>query len=177
VGLLGLAIGGVLGDRLRERGPNGRLLLAAFAFLAAAPCVFLALEQPKGHFLAFASFMAAMTVLTFVYYSTVYSAIQDVVEPRLRGAAVALYFFAMYVLGASFGPVIVGALSDRMALKAMEAAGAAAMTESFRATGLHSAMYVIPVVLLATSLVLFAAARTVGADMERMQERLRTSFL
>ena len=176
VGLLGLLIGGVLGDRLRARRPNGRLLLAAFAFLLAAPCVFFALEQPQGHFLVFACFMAAMTTLTFVYYATVYSAIQDVVEPRLRGAAVALYFFAMYVLGASFGPVIVGALSDRVALKAMQAAGAAAMTESFRATGLHAAMYVIPVVLLVTSLVLFAAARTVGGDMERMQERLRASF-
>lgn len=175
VGLLGLLVGGILGDRLRARRPNGRLLLAAGAFLVAAPCVYFALEQPQGHVVMYALLMAVMTIMTFVYYATVYSAIQDVVEPRLRGAAVALYFFSMYVLGASFGPVIVGALSDRMAREAMQAAGAVAMTESFRATGLHSAMYVIPVVLLATALALLAAARTVGRDMERMQERLRTS--
>ena len=40
----------------------------------------------------------------FAYYSTVYSTIHDVVEPSLRGTAMALYFFAMYVLGASLGP-------------------------------------------------------------------------
>ena len=82
----------------------------------------------------------------------------------------------MYVLGASFGPVVVGTLSDRMAKAAMHAAGASSMTESFRASGLHSAMYAIPIVLLITSGVLFVAARTVGADMERMQERVRASF-
>ena len=176
VGLLGLIIGGALGDRLRKRRPNGRLLLAAVAFLLAAPCVFLALEQPRGHVAMFAALMGTMTVLTMMYYATVYSAIQDIVEPRLRGAAVALYFFAMYVFGASFGPVIVGGLSDRMAKLAMHAANATVMTEPFKASGLHSAMYAIPVALLFTSVVLFFAARTVGADMERMQERLRASF-
>ncbi len=176
VGLFGLTIGGILGDRLRTWRPNGRLLLTAVGCLAAAPCVYLALDQPKGNVAMYAVLMSAMTVLTFIYYATVYSAIQDVVEPRLRGSAVALYFFAMYVLGASFGPVVVGTLSDRMAKAAMHAAGATSMTESFRASGLHSAMYAIPIVLLITSMVLFAAARTVGADMERMQERARASF-
>ena len=176
VGLFGLMIGGILGDRLRARRPNGRLLLTAVGCLAAAPCVYLALDQPKGNVAMYAILMGAMTVLTFIYYASVYSAIQDVVEPRLRGAAVALYFFAMYVLGASFGPVVVGTLSDRMAKAAMHAAGASSMTESFRASGLHSAMYAIPIVLLITSGVLFVAARTVGADMERMQERVRASF-
>ena len=176
VGLLGLVIGGELGDRCRTWRPNGRLLLAAVGFLCAAPCAWLALEQAKGHVTMYALLIGAMTVLTAIYFATVYSAIQDVVEPRLRGAAVSLYFFAMYVLGASFGPVIVGSLSDRMARQAMHAAGASAMTEPFKASGLHSAMYAIPVVLLLTAVVLFAAARTVGADMERMQERLRASF-
>ena len=176
VGLVGLTIGGVLGDRLRTWRPNGRLLLTAVGCLGAAPCVYLALEQPKGNVAMYAILMGGMTIMTFIYYATVYSAIQDIVEPRLRGAAVALYFFAMYVLGASFGPVVVGTLSDRLATVAMHAAGATVMGESFRAEGLHSAMYVIPIVLLITSVVLFAAARTVSADMERMQERLRASF-
>ena len=50
----------------------------------------------------------------FVYYSTVYSTIQDVIEPSLRGTAMALYFFAMYVFGASFGPVLTGFLSETL---------------------------------------------------------------
>ena len=48
----------------------------------------------------------------YVYYSTVYSTIQDVVEPSLRGTAMALYFCAMYLLGASLGPVGTGLVSD-----------------------------------------------------------------
>ncbi len=173
VGLVGLLIGGVLGDRMREWRPNGRLLLAAGGFLIAAPCAYLALEQPKGGVALYAVLISVMTVTTYIYYASVYSAIQDVVEPRLRGAAVALYFFAMYVLGASFGPVVVGWLSDRMAQTAMHAAGATTLSEPFRAAGLHAAMYVIPVALLSTAAALFAAARTTGGDMQRMQERLR----
>ena len=63
--------------------------------------------------------MGTSSALCFVYYSTVYSAIQDVVPPNLRGTAVSLYFFAMYVLGASFGSTIMGALSDYFAHQAM----------------------------------------------------------
>jgi MFS family permease len=168
-GVIGLLVGGWLGDRLRVKRPNGRLLLAAIAMLCAAPCVFMALEQPKGGVAVFTVLMGASSVCTFVYYSTVYSAIQDVVPPRLRGTAVSLYFFAMYVLGASFGPTIMGTLSDYFARSAMAAAGASEMTAAFRASGLHSAMYVMPLLMLLCAGSLFGAARTVAGDMQRMR--------
>jgi predicted MFS family arabinose efflux permease len=167
-GAIGLLLGGWLGDRLRVARPNGRVLLAAIALLCAAPCVFLALQQPKGGVLGFAILMGTSSALSFVYYSTVYSAIQDVVPPTLRGTAVSLYFFAMYVLGASFGSTIMGALSDYFAQQAMLAAGAAEMAPAFRSAGLHSAMYVIPALMLLCSGSLFGGARTVAADMRAM---------
>ena len=167
-GAIGLLLGGWLGDRFRISRPNGRVLLAAVAMLCAAPCVFMALQQPKGGVLAFTILMGSSSALTFVYYSTVYSAIQDVVPPKLRGTAVSLYFFAMYVLGASFGSTIMGALSDYFAQQAMLLAGVAEMGPAFRAAGLHSAMYVIPALMLLCSVSLFGAARTVAADMQRM---------
>ncbi|MBL8271505.1 MAG: hypothetical protein JNL55_34205, partial [Steroidobacter sp.] len=117
----------------------------------------------------FAILMGASSALSFAYYSTVYSAIQDVVAPNLRGTAVSLYFFAMYVLGASFGSTIMGALSDHFAHQAMLTAGATEMEASFRAAGLHSAMYVIPALMLLCSGSLFGASRTVTADMKAMQ--------
>jgi MFS family permease len=172
VGLAGLWVGGILGDRLRERRPDGRLLLAAGGFVIAAPCAYLALQQRPGMWMVYAVLTAVMTASTYIYYATVYSSIQDVVEPRLRGASVALYFFAMYLLGAAFGPVIVGSLSDRMATAAMHTAGGTMMTEAFKATGLHTALYVIPVMLTVTALVLFAAARRVADDMDAMQRRV-----
>jgi predicted MFS family arabinose efflux permease len=164
VGVIGLLVGGWASDRLSARRPDGRLLLAAFTMLAAVPCVFVALAQPAGALAAFMLPMGVGIALTFVYYATVYAAIQDVVEPRLRGTAVALYFFAMYVLGASFGPLVTGMLSDTLAQRHMLAAGASAMTETFRASGLHDAMYVIPALALVCAGVLFAAARTTTAD-------------
>ena len=165
VGAIGLLAGGWASDRLSRRRADGRLLLAAGTMMASVPCVFLALSQPSGSIVAFMIPMALGTTLSFVYYATVYAAIQDVVEPRLRGSAVAIYFFAMYVMGASMGTYVTGKLSDLLARRAMAEAGAPAMTEAFRAVGLHDAMYVIPALAFCCALVLFAASRTVGADM------------
>lgn len=166
-GLVGLFLGGWLGDRIHSRLVNGRLLLAATAVGLAAPCVYVALQRPAGSVVAFMLFMSIATALIFVYYSTVYSAIQDVVAPRYRGTAVALYFFAMYVLGASFGSTALGALSDYFAAAAMQAAGAVEMLPQFRASGLHSAMYVIPVFALLCALSLLGASRTIARDIGR----------
>lgn len=171
-GALGLLVGGSLGDRLRVKMPHGRLLLAAIAMLCASPCIYIALEQPKGGVAVFTTLMAASSAFTFVYYATVYSAIQDVVPPQLRGTAVSVYFFAFYVLGASFGPTIMGTLSDRMAESAMLAAGASEMSMAFRASGLHTAMYVMPVLVLLCAGSLFGAASTVAQDMRRREELL-----
>jgi MFS family permease len=140
----------------------------------AAPCIFFALNQPKGSIEAFMLLMMLGTTTMYVYYATVYAAIQDVIEPRLRGTAVAIYFCAMYVLGASLGPLGLGMLSDHFAHRAMRDAGASAMTEPFKAIGLHSAMYAIPVLAVLASLVLFAASRTVENDI-RKQERTHSS--
>ena len=170
-GAIGLLLGGWLGDRLRLKRPNGRLMLAAITMSIAAPCVFFALQQPKGATGMFTLLMGTSSAMTFVYYSTVYSAIQDVVPARLRGTAVSLYFCAMYVLGASFGSTIMGGLSDHFANQAMIAAGATEMAAPFRSQGLHSAMYIIPALMLLCAGSLFGAARTVSGDMRRLQDR------
>jgi MFS family permease len=171
VGVVGLLAGGWAADRLSARRPDGRLLLSAGTMLLAAPCTYLALGQAPGATAPFMVLMGLGATMGFVYYATVYAAIQDVVEPRLRGTAVALYFFAMYVLGASLGPMATGMLSDHFARQAMAQAGAEQMAEGFRAAGLHAAMYVIPAVTVAASAVLFAASRTVAGDMERRRQR------
>ena len=168
VGAIGLLAGGWLSDKIAARRRNGRLLLSACCMALAAPAIFLALHQPKGAIGPFMALMMIGTITLYVYYATVYAAIQDVIAPQLRGTAVAIYFFGMYVLGASFGPVGTGMLSDHFAHQAMVAAGATTLTEAFKATGLHYAMYAIPVLAVLASLVLFAAASTMEKDI-RMQ--------
>ena len=169
VGAIGLLVGGWLADKMSAKRRNGRLVLSSAAMTIAAPCIFLAINQPKGSITAYIIFMSVGTITMFVYYATVYAAIQDVIEPRLRGTAVALYFCFMYILGASMGPYATGRLSDYFAHKAMVDAGASNMTEVFRAVGLHNAMYVIPVLALAAAVVLFAASRTMEKDVRKQE--------
>jgi MFS family permease len=115
--------------------------------------------------------------MMYVYYATVYSTIQDVIEPALRGTAMALYFFAMYVLGASLGPIGMGYLSGHFTLKAAQAAGVTETTfealRPFAPQGLHSALFIIPVLGFLLAVVLFAGSRTVKKDMERLQGWMR----
>jgi MFS family permease len=169
VGAIGLIVGGWLADKISAKRRNGRLIVSAAAMAIAAPCIFLAINQPKGSITAYIVFMALGTITMYVYYATVYTAIQDVIEPRLRGMAVAIYFCFMYILGASMGPVGTGALSDYFARKAMTDAGATAMTEAFKATGLHNAMYAIPILALAAAFVLFMASRTMDKDVRKQE--------
>jgi MFS family permease len=109
----------------------------------------------------------------YAYYATVYSTIQDIVEPALRGTAMALYFGAMYLAGASLGPLGTGMISDYVTTRAATHAGVLEHTvqtlEPFRASGLHSAMYAIPLLAVLLALVLFAASRTVRRDVEALR--------
>jgi hypothetical protein len=59
-------------------------------------------------------------------------------------------------------------LSDRLAARAARAQGAAAVTERFRAEGLHQAMYVVPAVSAVLALVLLAGAAAAVRDRRRL---------
>jgi MFS family permease len=176
-GLPALVLGGILGDRVARARPNGRMLFAAWALLASVPLMYCALSVPRGQGLVFTLLMGLGCAVLYAYYSMVYPAIQDVIEPSLRGTAMAIYFFAMYVLGASLGPVGTGFASDYFTRQAAAAAGVDLLTqqalEPFRAEGLRSAMYLIPVLGSALAIVLFAGAATIARDMERLQTWMR----
>jgi predicted MFS family arabinose efflux permease len=178
-GVPGLIVGGMLGDRMVKLKPNGRLVLATVAIFISAPLMYLGLSRPVGNLTGFILFAGLGMASMYIYYATVYSAIQDVIEPALRGTAMALYFFAMYVLGASLGPVGMGFLSNHFTRQAALNAG---VTETsfqalrpFAAEGLHSALYVVPVFGILLGVVLFAASRTVAKDMEKLQSWMRES--
>ncbi len=163
-GLIGLTLGGSFADRMHRGGGSGRLLFGALMLSLSAICVFAALCFGASALALFIALFSLGWLGYYTYFTSVYPAIQDVVEPRLRATAMALYFAAMYLLGGAMGPVAVGALSDRLALGAMHAAGAPAMTEGFRSVGLYQAMYLVPLMLLLTALFIYLAARCYGKD-------------
>jgi len=169
VGIPGLLLGGWAADRIAAVRSSGRLLLSSASLLLAAAFIYLALNLSQGQLILFGALMGTGCLLCFLYYSCVYATIQDIVPPSLRGTAMALYFFAMYLLGGSFGPVLTGKLSDYFARLAMAEAGASSLNEHFRALGLHRAMYVIPMCTVLLAAVLLASARTVSRDMGELQ--------
>ncbi|HYE49664.1 MAG TPA: MFS transporter [Azospirillaceae bacterium] len=171
-GLVGLTLGGRIADAVHRRGERGRLLFGAACLTAAAPLTFFALEAGAAALTSFVVLFAVGWLFQYAFYTTVYPAIHDVVQPRLRATAMALYFAGVYLLGGAAGLVVVGGLSDHFAERAMQAAGAAAMAEPFRAAGLHGAMYLIPVMMALTGLFIFMASRTFAADAARMRREM-----
>jgi MFS family permease len=172
-GVAGGLLAGRLGDRIIHDRQNGRLLCAAGIAAVGAPVAWLGISA-GGAYVAIALITVAYGTLNS-YYGLVYSAIQDIVAPAMRGTAMAIYFMAMYLCGASFGPLLTGRLSDLMARRAADAAGAVKITEAFKAIGLQQAMLIIPVLSVGLAVVLFCGARTIAADMRRRDALARAT--
>ncbi|MHA6494381.1 spinster family MFS transporter [Pseudomonas borbori] len=168
-GLVGLTLGGWLADKIHQRSETGRLLFAAVSMLIAAAATGYALLAGRVEVAVFVALFSIGWLFAYNFYTCVYTAIQDVIEPRLRATAMALFFAGLYLLGGGLGPLAVGLLSDHFAQAAMLAAGASEMSEAFKAVGLHDAMYLIPVALFLTMLALVQASRCFVKDAARMQ--------
>ncbi|WP_339904300.1 MFS transporter [Pseudomonas guineae] len=168
-GLVGLTLGGWLADKIHQRWQSGRLLFAAVSMLIASVATGYALFAGRVEIAVFVALFSLGWLFAYNFYTCVYTAIQDVIEPRLRATAMALFFAGLYLLGGGLGPVAVGVLSDHYSQAAMLAAGASEMNESFKAVGLHNAMYLIPVALFMTMLALVQASRCFVSDAAQMQ--------
>ena len=168
-GLIGLTLGGWVADKIHQRRANGRLLFGAFSMLIATLGTGLALSAGRVEIGVFVALFGIGWLFAYNFYTCVYTAIQDVVQPRLRATAMALFFAGLYLLGGGLGPVVVGWLSDHYAKVAMAEAGAVEMTEAFKAVGLHDAMGLIPVALLLTLVFLLFAARSFVRDAQKMK--------
>ena len=171
-GALGIYAGGWLGDRAFQRSVSGRMHVAWIGLAAAIPCLLMALAVPAGQLWLCAVWLLPGCMLLYAYYGTVYATIQDIVEPSLRGTAMAIYFCAMYFLGALYGPVATGWISDYSARRTALADDSPTVTELHKAVGLHDAMYLIPILNAALVVVLFAASRTVKDDYLRLRARM-----
>ena len=158
-GIAGALCAGAFGDRVRSR-----LGLCAVMSLVGAVPLFAAFGMAPGS--AAETVVLAMIGygLLQMYYGLIYASIQDLVEPASRATAMAVYLVVTYLGGASWGPMVMGRVSD---LLARRAAGAGTITEAARAAGLHGAMYIIPVTAVAVSVVLWMAARSHIAGEDR----------
>jgi len=170
-GITGSVFSGWLGDRVAVSRGNGRMLWAAGLILIGAPLAYFGVVA--------VGVVTAVVLLAIFYgtlcsyYGLVYSAIQDIIAPSMRGTAMAVYFMAMYLCGASFGPLLTGRLSDMMALRMAKAAGSATVTEAFKAVGLQQAMLILPVMAGLLAGVLYIGSRTIGKDRAKRETAAR----
>ena len=168
-GLLSLSTGGFIADALQKRYTLGRMLFGVVGMFVAGIATMAALGLGASNVLLFTVLFSIGWFMLFNYYTSVYPAIQDLVQPNQRALAMALYFACMYILGGAFGPLLLGGLSDYLANQALLASGQEQMSEAFIAQGLYGAMYIIPVALLITAVCLTVGLRTYKQDRERMK--------
>jgi MFS family permease len=171
-GLIGLTLGAIVADKLHQLNERARLVYGALSMFGAAALTWFALRAGLGEFTGFVALFAFGWLLQYNFFTCAYPAVLDIIEPRLRASAMAIYFAVLYVLGGAGGPLIVGALSDRAAEAAMAAAGVSQMTDQFKALGLHDAMLLIPVTLGIAGVLLVMASRTFTSDAAAMRRSM-----
>ncbi len=160
-GIIGLLLGGRLADRAADRHPSGRLLVAAAGFAGAIPLTLIALLLGSGAAALFIALFAIGWSGTQFLSAVASPAIADVTPPDLRATAIAVYFASFNLIGATIGPILVGALSDALATPVGHL--------DAEAVGLHRALLVIvPIGLAIAVLGSWRASRALPRDRAAM---------
>ena len=107
-GFLGVVIGGFVSDWFKRRNPAGRIIVGSLATLVPAPFIWLMYTtSDMGLFLLYSIPLAFGSMYVGIAAATT----QDLVLPRMRGAATATYFIGTTLLGLGLGPYFTGAVS------------------------------------------------------------------
>ena len=109
-GWIGTSLGGIVGDALKKRTPSGRLYVTLLASLIPVPIAFFAYAtQDLTTF--YICYFVIVLIGTF-WLGGVTATMQDLVLPRMRGSAGAMFFMGTTLIGLGNGPYFVGLISD-----------------------------------------------------------------
>ena len=111
-GFLGVIIGGRMADALRERNPGGRILMIIFGVVAPIIPIWIGYTTDNATLFYVMNFLAGMFGAAALGAAA--ATTQDLVLPRMRGTATAAFFLGTTLVGLSFGPYMVGQISDLM---------------------------------------------------------------
>ena len=111
-GLVGIWVGGWLGDRFGQNQRSQYARIPAIAFLCTVPFYIIAILSPT---LTLAFFVLLVpTALGLAWLGPVISAIQHLVRPDMRAVASAIFLFINNLIGIGLGTYAIGALSDML---------------------------------------------------------------
>lgn len=109
-GFIGVIIGGRIADALRAKNPAGRILMIIFGVLAPIVPIWVGYTTDNTSLFYVMNFLAGMFGATALGAAA--ATTQDLVLPRMRGTATAAFFLGTTLVGLSFGPYMVGQISD-----------------------------------------------------------------
>ncbi|MCW2363140.1 MULTISPECIES: spinster family MFS transporter [Sphingobium] len=112
----GTLLGGMGADWAGKRDERWYAWLPALCLLCAAPLYMIGLSMPNWQ--TAMPLVVIGATLAFTYYAPTFGAIQNMVEPRMRGTASAIIIFFQNLVGMGIGPLFVGFLSDTFAARA-----------------------------------------------------------
>jgi len=108
--IIGAPLGGYITDRWRKKQINARLLLPTVTSLISAILMFLAFSIFGGKIQYLILLSMGISSTAFIAAATAVT--QDVVHPGLRAVSYAVAVVIQNLLGASLGPIAMGAISD-----------------------------------------------------------------
>ena len=109
-GFIGVIIGGRIADGLRAKNPAGRILVVIFGVVAPVIPIWIGFTTENTTLFYVMQFLAGMFGATALGAAA--ATTQDLVLPRMRGTATAAFFLGTTLVGLSFGPYMVGQISD-----------------------------------------------------------------
>lgn len=109
-GGLGTIAGGMVADRARRIHPAGRLYVGIAAAIAAG--ILLVFQLTTSSLTLFYVLLGLTNFLQIMWLAPVAASCQDLVLPRMRGAATAVFFLGTNIIGLGLGPYVVGLVSD-----------------------------------------------------------------
>lgn len=109
-GMLGVFVGGWASDRARRIHPAGRLYMVIAALLISAVLLYVQFTTESKQL--FLTLLWIVNFLQIMWLAPIAATTQDMVLPRMRGTAAAVFFLGTNIIGLGMGPYCVGLIAD-----------------------------------------------------------------
>ena len=146
--VIGLPLGGWLADVWFKKRPSSRLLFPAIMVALSSIVVFVAFSFLEGKIQYMALLLYGILGVGFV--AAAITATQETVHAGLRAISYSGCVVVQNILGASLGPIVIGAFSD--------------------AYGIKVAMTILPIFLAASALLFFAGSFFYEKDLKKVEK-------
>ncbi len=146
--IIGAPLGGYLSDKWRKKRINARLLFPTITTFLSAVILFLAFTIFKD-MIQYALLLSLGICIT-AFLSAAAAVTQDLVHAGLRAFSYAIAVVVQNLLGASLGPIVMGAISDK--------------------TNIQTAFSVLPIALVIASILFFAGSFYYERDLNLVEK-------